>query len=148
MKNNQLNTNHCDMQEWIDTYLGGEMKAEEVQVFEKLMANDTVFRQEVELQAQLIAGIITYNESIAVKSPVSQKLSVFKNRLQFPTILRTMFSLGTLKSKISNSLIYRLKNPSFIIKNGDVGYDALIRARCNERILYPSLFSGFTPMSI
>lgn len=51
---------NCDQQEWIDSYLFGELEGAERQRFEEKYATDEAFRAEVDLQAEIMVGVNSY----------------------------------------------------------------------------------------
>lgn len=55
---------NCEQQEWIDSYLFGELEGEERLRFEAKFASDEVFRAEVELQAEIVVGINSYSAAL------------------------------------------------------------------------------------
>lgn len=57
------NTNkmNCEQQEWIDLYLFGELKGEDLLCFEKKMHEDADFREDVHLQEEIFLGIRSYH---------------------------------------------------------------------------------------
>jgi len=67
--------NNCEKQEWIDSYLFGELEGEERAHFEALMQTDADFCKEVNLQSMIMVGVCTYE-----KSAKTAKSSVFKVR--------------------------------------------------------------------
>jgi len=56
---NTINMN-CERQEWIDSYLFGELEGQERRRFETQYATDEAFRAEVDLQAEIMVGINSY----------------------------------------------------------------------------------------
>ncbi len=51
---------NCDQQEWIDSYLFGELEGAERRQFEAKYATDEAFRAEVDLQAEIMVGVNSY----------------------------------------------------------------------------------------
>lgn len=73
--------NNCEKQEWIDSYLFGQLEGEERRNFELLMKEDADFRLEVNLQAEIMVGVCTYRQSkqVAKQGIISRKtIQAFK----------------------------------------------------------------------
>lgn len=153
MKKDYQNLDGCARQEWIDTYLSGNMTYEACQAFEVLMNTDMAFREEVELQAQLIAGIIAYNEPSEAKKAATQKLPVLKIALRVAAMLAIVFSVIALMETEVNrdeGIQYAVATEVDYKKElvtGDVGYETLSKKIVHKKIpTYPVIFSGIYPM--
>ncbi len=151
MNSNHLNMDYCDMQEWIDTYLMGEMKVEEVQILETLMANDATFREEVELQAQIITGVITYNETQAAKSPVPSPIPFFNINTSWlraaafvAILLTTALLLRTNLQYEGDKYAETNHNSQKLPFYGDIDDETLLKIELYKKsIKSPSFFSGY-----
>lgn len=68
--------NNCKEQEWIDSYLLGELNDDEHRRFETRYTSDEAFRTEVDLQAAIMVGINNHYaaEPKVVKHPASNHL--------------------------------------------------------------------------
>lgn len=151
MNSNHLNMGYCDMQEWIDAYLMGEMKVEEVQIFETLMANDATFRQEVELQAQIIIGVVSYNETQAANNPVSSQVSFFNFKTSWlraaafvAILLTTAFLLQTNLQYEGDKYAETSHTSQKLPFYGDIDDETLLKIELYKKsIKSPSFFSGY-----
>lgn len=70
--------NSCEKQEWIDSYLFGELEGEERVCFEALMQADADFRKEVNLQSMIMVGVCTYQPKAKAAKTRINKIRTFK----------------------------------------------------------------------
>lgn len=114
---------NCEQQEWIDSYLFGELKGEERLRFEAKFATDKAFRAEVELQAEIMVGINSYNAArpqVSMPKP-NPKLVWIKRHwakaaaiIIFLIVAKTTFQSDTIQLTEKNNIA---KHNSSLIKS-------------------------------